>query len=288
MKLAIFAFAAVLGLGSGAASAQVSDPREPTLPLWELGLGGVGRVSTDYPGADSYNLRFNPVPYIKYRGRFVELGGDEALRLIPIRTERFELGFSLDSSARVANRVTALGNVVPDVDALAEFGPEFIFRAVEPGGLAGGRLPGQLELLLQTRGVFSVSGWTDIGYEGALIRPAIRYRQFAVLRPGSRIQLGLGPLFVTEGVQDEYYELAAEGAEPGYDATGGYLGTELRAAIRYPLTGRLTVFGGMTATWLGGAANHDSPLMKSDWDGAAYLGVTYSLFQSTRRTARDR
>ncbi|WP_172330903.1 MipA/OmpV family protein [Mangrovicoccus sp. HB161399] len=288
MKLAIFAISAALGLLSGAASAQVSDPAEPTLPLWELGLGGVGRVSTDYPGADSYNLRFNPVPYVKYRGRFVELGGDEALRLIPIRTERFELGFGLDSSARVANRVTAVGNVVPDVDALAEFGPEFIWRAVEPGGLAGGRLPGQLELVLQTRGVFSVNGLTDIGYEGSLVRPAVRYRQFGMLRPGSRIQVGIGPLFVTEGVQEEYYEVAASDGEPGYDASGGYLGTEARAAIRFPLTERITLFGGMTATWLGGSVNHGSPLMKSDWDGAAYFGVTYSIFQSKRRTTRDR
>ncbi|WP_138470153.1 MipA/OmpV family protein [Poseidonocella sp. HB161398] len=284
----IFRSALLLALSAGAAAAQVSDPAEPTLPLWELGLGAVGRVETSYPGADSYRLRGSPVPYVKYRGRFLELGGDEALRLIPLRTERFELGVSLDSSARVANRVTSLGNVVPDVDALAEFGPELIYRAAEPGRLAGGRLPGQLELLVQARGVFSVSDWSRIGYEGALLRPAIRYRQFGVLRPGSRIQAGLGPVFVSQGVQAEYYEVAPGPGQPGYEARGGYLGTEARVAIRYPLTGRLTLFGGLTASYLGGAVNRDSPLMNSDWDGGAYIGVTYSIFQSKRRTTRDR
>lgn len=267
--------AAALGLGLSAAGAQ-----EARLPVWELGVGAVARVQTDYPGADDYAARIAPVPYLKYRGKVLEIGGEEALRVVPIRTDRFELGLSFDSSARVENRVTTVGSALPELDRAVEAGPELIFRLVDQPALFGLQLSGHIEALLQTRGVFSIG--KDIDWQGTLYRPAIRYREYGTLGPGSRIQVSLGPIWTTGGLQAFYYET------PDYEARSGYLGTEARGAVRFPITERLQAFGGISVTYLGGAANADSPLMKTDWDGALFVGLRYSFWQSAQRTTRDR
>lgn len=195
------------GLGHSAAAQQAE------LPLWELGVGVLGRAASDYPGADDYSASLTPVPFIRYRGNFLELGGDDALRVVPFRTERFELGFSFDSSARVVNRVTAIGAVLEDLDRSLEVGPELIYRFWDTPTLFGQTFPGHLEAILQTRWVYSLDDSVD--WEGTLYRPALRYRQYGTLGPGSRIQLSLGPIWTTEGLQDFYYQVP--GAD-GYDA----------------------------------------------------------------------
>lgn len=271
----------LIGREMGQGAAQTG-----TLPLWEIGLGAIGRMATEYPGADSYKATLRPIPHIKYRGKFLELGGDDALRIVPFRTERFEFGLSFDSSSRVVNRVTPLGNVLPDLGALLEAGPELIFRLADQPLVFGHELPGRIEALLQIRGVFSFDD--DLAWEGTLYRPALRYRQYGMFGTGSRIQASIGPIFTTQGLQDAYYGVDDSDNEPGYDASSGYLGTELRSSMRYPVTPRVQVTGGLAVTYLGGGVNHDSPLVKSDWDGAIFLGITYSLFQSRQRTLRDR
>ncbi|MGB0661723.1 MAG: MipA/OmpV family protein [Mangrovicoccus sp.] len=258
---------------------QSADPQY-AFPLWELGLGAVGRVASDYPGADDYSTSASPIPYIRYRGKILELGGEDALRLNAVRGERFRLGFSLDSSKRVAGRVSALGNLLPDLDRLVEFGPELSYRLADQSALFAKTGSGRLDMLLQWRGVFAIDGFQP-DYEGSVMRPALRYSEYGSLSPGSRIRLGIGPIFATKGVQGFYYD------EDGFEADGGYLGLETRLAIRYPVTPRWQIIGGISGTYLGGSTNRDSTLMASDWDATAFIGVTYAIFQSKTKTFRD-
>jgi hypothetical protein len=252
----------------------------PDLPLWELGIGAVARGGADYPGASEYSFGGALFPYVSYRGRLLELGGDETVRLVPFSNDRFEIGVSFDSSSSVDSQDNSLRVDLPDLDALAEFGPEFTYRFAERPAIAGGGT-GRFEVSLQTRGVFSVG--SDIDHIGTLVRPALRYRQNGALKPGSRISASIGPIFASEGVHDFFY------AVPGtYDARGGYLGTEIKVSLRYPLNDRARFIAGAGVTVLGGAANRDSPLFDDEVNASAFVGVTYSLFQSKRRTTRDR
>jgi len=276
---------AALAVVPGTGVAQGAEPGT-SLPVWELGFGAVARTGSDYPGADRYGGSIDPIPYFVYRGSFLELGGEQALRLIPVRTDRFELGLSVDSSRRVTDRVGQFGNVLEDLDAQFEIGPEVIFRLSDRARLPFNRRPGRLELLVQTRAVFGLDDGLD--YVGTVVRPALRYRQYGLLRPGSRVQASIGPIFATEGVQDAYYQVEMGMGPPGYDASGGYLGTEARASMRYPLNERTNLVAGVSMTYLGGATNATSPLMRSDWDAGLFIGLTYSLFQSRARTTRQR
>lgn len=285
MKKIHLVVAALMGLALPA-TAQTADPQVPR-PLWEIGAGTLGRVSSAYPGASDASFTGSVIPYLRFRGKLLELGGEDAVRVTPIRTERFELGISLDSSQRVANRVTSLGAALPDLDRLVEIGPELGFILSEDGRALGIPVKGRLEAILQTRAVVSIADW-DMDYEGAVVRPALRYRVYGTIQPGSRVQASIGPIFATEGVQDNYYEIAASGSDKGYDAKGGYMGTELRGAMRVPLGSRWQVIGGAGVSYLGGAVNVDSPAMDNRWDATAFLGFTYSLIQSDRTTFRDR
>lgn len=255
----------------------------PTLPLWELGIGSAAGGGADYLGANSYSASGAVFPYITYRGRLFEFGGDQTFRLVPFRSERFEVGISLDASSAVDSSDNALRGSLPDptdLDALVEVGPEFNYRLAERPALFGDG-SGRFEVSLQTRGVFSVGD--DVDHVGTLVRPAVRYRQNGALKPGSRISASIGPVFATQGLHDYFYSV------PGtYQARGGYLGTEITLSGRYPINDRLRLIAGGGLTILTGAANADSPLHADDVNASAFVGVTYSLYQSKRRTTRDR
>lgn len=262
--------------------------QDADLPLWELGVGAVGRVSPEYPGSSEYRGSGTVYPFLTYRGRLLEFGGDATFRLVPFRSDRLEFGITVDGSSAVDSGDNALRGALPDLDALVEFGPEVSYRLAERPAVFGDGT-GRLEFSLQTRGVFSIDSddW-DVDTVGTLVRPAIRYRQNGSLKPGSRITASIGPVFATDGVHDFFYGVPPGSALPAYEARGGYLGTELTLSARYPLTDRMRLVGGLGVTVLTGAANDASPLFDEKVNASAFFGVTYSLYQSKRRTTRDR
>ncbi|MXQ06352.1 hypothetical protein GQ651_00690 [Alphaproteobacteria bacterium GH1-50] len=251
----------------------------PTLPLWELGVGATARVAPDYPGASEYNPGGTVFPFVTYRGRLLEFGGDQTFRIVPFRLDRVEIGVTVDGSSAVDSRDNALRGALPDLDALAEIGPEVNIALSERSAILGNGT-GRYELSLQTRGVFSLGDGID--HVGTLGRLALRYRQNGALKPGARVTAAIGPVFASEGVHDFFY------ATDSYDARGGYLGTEADVSVRYPLNDRLRVVGGVGVTLLSGAANRASPLFDEKVNVSAHIGLRWSLFQSQRRTTRDR
>lgn len=280
------AIAASVLVSAGSAQAEWSpqDNDRLELPLWELGFGLSARQTAEYPGADDYAARVVAFPYVAYRGKFLEIGEDETFRFVPFQTDRFELAFSFDGNSAVERRSTELQGALPDLDALVEFGPELIWKALETDPVFGSRTKGRLELALQTRGAFSVS-W-PVDYEGFVVRPVLRYRQNGALKPGSRIEATVGPLFGSQGVQDYFYTV--DGNSNGYTASDGYMGTELTASIRYPVSRRVRLIGGVGLGILSGAANEDSPLFESNFNASGYIGFTVSLFQSKQQALKDR
>ena len=272
----------MLPLALVAAAAVVHPLRAedaPTLPLWEVGIGTTARVAPDYPGASDYSPGGAVFPFVTYRGRLFEFGGDQTLRFVPFQLDRVEIGVTVDGSSAVDSRDNALRGALPDLDALAEFGPEVNLSLFERAAVFG-KGTGRYELSLQTRGVFSLGDRIDT--VGTLGRVALRYRQNGALKPGARVTASIGPVFASEGVHDYFY------ATESYDARGGYLGTEAEVSVRYPLNDRLRVVGGVGVTVLSGAANRASPLFDEEVNVSAHIGLRWSLFQSQRRTTRDR
>ena len=262
---------------------------ETEVPLWELGVGAFGVYGPDYPASGEYSLNGLPFPYFIYRGDLLRLGEDAPARLVPVDTPRFELGVSLDAAFGADSDDNDLREGLPDLDPLAEVGPELIIRG--PRFQFGDRGVGAVDLALQGRAVFSVDfSGLDVEYRGAVFEPFLRYRHPGLLGSGSLIFASLGPIFATERLHDYFYEVDPQFARadrPAFDADGGYLGTTATAGIGYELTERLRVFAGTELGFHSGAANEDSPLFEEEVTASVFLGFAYRLFESERQVLRD-
>ncbi|MEO0913488.1 MAG: MipA/OmpV family protein [Pseudomonadota bacterium] len=259
---------------------------EETLPLWELRAGGFGLYAPDYPASGNYSFNGLAFPNIQYRGDFLRLGGQAAARVVPIDNPRFEVGVSVDGSFSANSDDNPLREGMPDLGFLFEVGPELIIRGPE---FQAGRGAGTLDFALQGRAVFSADFDEGIAYEGLVLEPIARFRIDGILGEGSRLSGSIGPIFATEGLHDYFYEVAPEFARPGrpaFDAQSGYLGTEASIGLSYPVTERFRVFGSVGLGYYGGAANTGSPLYEDDLNAFAFLGASFTLFQSERQVRR--
>ena len=88
---------------------------------------------------------------------------------------------------------------------------------------------------------------------------------------------------------DYYYEVDpafATPTRPAYDATGGYLGSKLTAALTRQISDRL-IFGISASYFLnGGAKNESSPLFLEDTGASIQAALIWTLWESERRAPR--
>lgn len=259
----------------------------PGEPLWEVGLGAIGAVAPDYPASASYGAIALPLPLLVYRGDLFRLGADGGGAIVPLRTERLELGLSFDVAPGASSEDNAREGL-PDLDPLLEVGPQIAVRGptLEAGPFGGG----VVEFALQTRVALSADfDDVEVTYRGLAVEPQVRYRQDGVFGPGSSLSLALGPVFATEELHDYFYEVEPRFARAGraaFDAEAGYLGTELTVGASLDVSERLSVLGGVQLSVHSSAANAGSPLFEDEVTVGAFLGLSYSLFRSERTVAR--
>ncbi len=264
----------------------LAHSEDTSLPLWEVRAGAFGIYAPDYPASGNYSLNGLAFPNIQYRGDFLRLGGAAAARIVPVDSPRYEVGISLDASFGANSTDNPLREGMPDLGYLFEVGPEVIIRGPR---YETGRLSGKIDFALQARAVFSLDPDEGVGYEGVVIEPVARYELTGLLGEGSRIRASIGPIFATEDLHDYFYDVAprfARAGRPAFDAEGGYLGTEANIGLSLPVTDRFRMFGGVGIGYYGGAANTDSPLFEDELNGYAFLGASFTLFQSERRVSR--
>lgn len=277
MGLSAFATPALAQSGPVALTA-----REAGAPLWEVGFGAFGVVAPDYPAANESSFNGLPFPNVTYRGDLFRLNEEAGARVVPVAEPRFEFGVSVDGAFGANSDDNALREGLPDLDILAEIGPELIFLGPQ---FATGSGKGRLDLALQSRAVFSLD-FDAVAYQGLAVEPELRYRQTGLFGGGGTGFLSIGGFFATERLHDYFYEVPEAFAlpdRPAFDAGPGYLGTFVSAGISAPLTDRVVLFiGGQTALHAG-AANRDSPLFADSATFAGFLGFAYAIWQSDRR-----
>jgi outer membrane scaffolding protein for murein synthesis (MipA/OmpV family) len=101
----------------------------------------------------------------------------------------------------------------------------------------------------------------------------------------------IGAQFATASLQRYYYEVEPQYALPGrpaYDARAGYLGATLALTAFRQVTRTFTVFFGLDVDNYDGAANVDSPLLRTRNDLGAAVGFAWSIGQSKRQVNEAR
>ena len=248
-----------------------------TKPLWELGIGPGAVLFSEYPGSSSYRGYVIPVPYLRYRGSFLRSDRD-GVRGILLDARRVSLNVSLGATVPARSRDDSARAGMPNLNALIEIGPSLdlhLWRSDVHNMQLDLRLPARLALTVTNlpRDV----GWIAAPHVNLDIRN---------VGGSSGWNLGMlaGPLYATRPYNRYFYAVAPAYAtvqRPVYDARGGYAGTEFTVALskRFPT---LWVGGFLRYQTLSGAVFLNSPLIRSNFDLSAGVGIAWIVHQSDR------
>lgn len=255
---------------------------EEAQPLWEFGVGGGAVDVPNYPASGERNTVALALPYVIYRGDILRLGGGGARAVVVEKTD-FELDISLGGAFSANNEEDGVRDGMPDLDYLFEVGPQLVYRVKDFRFASGGA--GRLNARLQARAVFSTD-FSGINHRGYVLEPTLSYQQRGRLYKNSALRLSMSLLFGSERLHDYFYEVApqyATATRPQYDASAGYLGTEVSVGIAFPLHKNLRGFVGGAVQLNQGTANRDSPLFEKDVTYSLGIGFVWRLYESDQR-----
>jgi len=251
------------------------DARADEKPLWELGLGLGAVAFEDYRGSATTHAYPLPVPYIIYRGEFLQADRD-GVRGKLFNQDWLEINVSGNLTTPVRNDRERSG--MPELHTTLEAGPSFDFHLFKSTDARY-----KLDLRMPLRAALAVE--SSPRWIGGTFTPRLNLDIVDPFnRSGWNLGLALGPEFALRRYNEYFYSVAeayATAARPEYQAGGGYAGTQSLAALskRFP---KFWVGAYMRHDWLQGAAFEDSPLVqtRSYWSGG--IGFAWMIGQSSR------
>ncbi len=251
-------------------------------PLWEFQLIAFGQNFPAYPSSSDQNTTILPLPFPVYRGKFLRFGEDlEDLASGKILdSDRVNISIGVSASFPEDSKNLSVRSGMPDLDFLVEAGPELKFRL--QGNEQADR---ELNLSLQLRAAVSVDGLDTKG-RGIVFNPELEYLARDLLGDGNEVKFRLSSTWASDDFMNYFYGVAPQFEtieRPAFDASSGYLNTELLLGLRRKLSDRLE-FRGSVRLWVNkGAANDQSPLYQRDYDRGIRLALYWTAWQSKRR-----
>jgi outer membrane scaffolding protein for murein synthesis (MipA/OmpV family) len=272
----------VSALVFGLCSCGASTSRAADRPLWEFGLGAGAIAFMDYRGADSARVYPLPVPYFVYRGKLFRADRD-GVRGLLARSPRVELNLSVYATTPVSSRHNSARAGMPELKPTVEFGPSLDVHLWRSGNE---RL--RLDLRMPVRKAYTIERQPQS--VGWFVAPRINLDLRDVAgHAGWDVGMFIAPLFADRQYHDYFYSVAppfATPSRPGYQASGGYSGSELLVATsrRY----RDFWFGAFVRyDSLSGATFLASPLVRSRSYWAGGVGFAWMIAESQRRVSGD-
>jgi len=248
-----------------------------TKPLWELGVGPGAVLFSNYPGSSVYRTYVIPVPYVRYRGKFLRSDRD-GVRGVFLDVPRVSLNVSLGATVPARSRGDSARQGMPGLNALLEIGPSLDLHLWRSDTRSM-----QLDLRLPVRVALTATypprdaGWIAAPHVNLDVRNLGG-------SPGWGLGILGGPLYATQRYNRYFYAVSPAYAtvqRPVYDPPAGYAGTEITIA----LSKRFATF------WVGsflryqilnGAVFVNSPLIRSHSDVAAGVGIAWIVSHSDR------
>lgn len=254
-------------------------------PVWEAGVFVAAFNSPEYPAADQNQTNIIPAPYFIYRGETLRIGDGSIARAVAVDKSWYELDLSLAGSFNANSEDNRARLGMPDLDFVFEVGPQLRLRLSKFDFKDHGK--GQLFLNLQTRAAFSTD-FAGVNKRGFVFQPQFAYRQRGWLSEKTALSVAISPTWATEKLHDYFYQVDEQFVTPDrplYDATGGYLGTNLAMSMSFNANPAIRVFFGASTSIHNGAANADSPLFKDKNTYSVGAGLVWRLYESTEKVA---
>lgn len=233
-----------------------SAAKAPTRPKLELGAGFGSQILADYRGSDYYQANVLPIPYVVYRGEFLELDRSGARGKL-IRSDRAELVVSGDVALTRDSDDNPLRQGMPELQPTFELGPSLnlaLDQSLDRGW----------SLRLPIRAVFAFDG-LEVEPAGHLFNPELQYSDPA-FRQHYRLRYSIGALFADQQYHELYYGVDpdyARAGRPPYRAKSGYSGIRLKAGISRHFD-RWWLGAYLRYENLAGTENRDSPLVETE------------------------
>lgn len=273
-SLHAFAFAVALAvLWAPGAHAQDGAP----LPLWELGVFGMGLRQQAYPGSSQQIDRALVLPFFIYRGQYFRADrGGVGLRAVKTDTVEVDVGAS-GAFGSNSNDIEARQGM-PDLGTLVEFGPRVKWH------LGSGPGKGRWRAELALRGVFDLTD--KLKDKGLSLEPELIFERST--GGGLRYGTSVGLVFGDARLTDTFYGVAptyATAARPAYTAHSGLIMARLSLNLSQRLSPNLRVFGFARLTSVDGAANTASPLVRQNTGSTLGFGLLYTFSRSQARAA---
>lgn len=244
-------------------------------PLWEAGAGFAVVDFPDYRGSDERSTFAFPVPFFIYRGEFLKVDRN-SVRGRLFESERLKLDISLNGSVPVDSDDNEARKGMDDLEPTIEVGPVLKYH-----WWTSTDKKYQLDLRVPVRAVIS----SDIEHVGWVAQPQLN---LDVKDPfghqGWKLGLLTGPLFGDDKYHNYFYGVEPQFARPGrpaYEASGGYAGAQVIAALskRYE---KMWVGGFVKLDTVDGAEFEDSPLIKDNTNFTAGFAISWILKTSER------
>jgi len=253
-----------------------TQPVEPDLPLWELGVGAAAFNTPAYPGADDRSTRGLALPFVIYRGKtFRADQNGVGARLLNTDKVEFDVGFSGSLPAHSDDVDARRG--MPDLGTLVEFGPRVKYKFADLGEAGRMRFELSSRAVIEARGGLRRQGWTA--------EPRLVWETRGEAARWT-LEGQLGAVFGDRRINRYFYEVAPQYAtpdRPAYRADGGLLLVRTGLFGTWRMNPDLRVFGFVRYESYSGAANEDSPLMKMSTGTSAGVGFAWTFKRSAAR-----
>lgn len=257
------------------ASALAAPPEERSLPLWELGVGGIAVSTPAYPGADSRSSKVLALPFLIYRGEVFRADQSGiAARLFD--SDELELDVGLSGALPASSDDVKERRGMPDLNTLVEFGPRVKWRLAKIDEATSVRLDVPLRAVIEFQGGVRQQGWT--------MEPRLIYETRGEKAIWT-FDAQLAAVFGNGKINRYFYEVQPQYAtadRPAYSASSGLMLTRVGMSASRRLNPDLRVFGFVRFESYAGAANDNSPLMKQKTGASAGIGFAWTFARSTR------
>lgn len=255
-----------------------------TAPLWELRVAATAARLPHYIGSNEYKNYFFPLPYLIYRGEFIQADRDN-MRTIFFKNGHLETDLSIWGNPPVPGDNRARTGM-DELDALVEIGPAVRYYFQDNGRSDALYLKGAV------RTAFSV-GWNsgpDVHYQGLHGSMHLVLKNSSLFRDQKmRFHLSSGLHFANSKFNSYFYEVGTEDVIPGrnsYGTNGGYSGFSLAGSITKQLYSGLSI--GCYGRWdnINGATYEDSPLVDTDNNYSIGAMLIFTLTKSKTLVSR--
>lgn len=257
---------------------------QKALPKLEMGFGMISTYLNDYPGSNQQHYFWLPLPYLVYRGDFLRSDRHGALRGILLDSTEVDIDASVAGSFPVNGSEDQARQGMPNLDWMAEVGPRVLIHLIHKPKLT-------LDFSVPIRWVFStdLSRLDDRGFD---CNPELTLSRRSWFDPHGTFIGYFGALWGTSQLTRYFYQVSPQYASanrPAYSALPGYMYDYVGLNYRHSpsSTSKMLYFGGFDESFYAGAANRNSPLMRTIQNQSVFVGIIYDFYRSKERASRQ-